>query len=41
MGNFDERTRDEIIGLLEKLWRERELMLVLFTHRGGHDRDQR
>ncbi|HUK71739.1 MAG TPA: ABC transporter ATP-binding protein [Streptosporangiaceae bacterium] len=31
-GNLDEDTRDEIIGLLEKLWRERELTLVLVTH---------
>jgi putative ABC transport system ATP-binding protein len=31
-GNLDEGTRDEIIGLLEKLWREQELTLVLVTH---------
>ncbi len=31
-GNLDEDTRDEIIGLLEKLWREHELTLVLVTH---------
>jgi putative ABC transport system ATP-binding protein len=31
-GNLDEDTRDEIIGLLEKLWRENELTLVLVTH---------
>jgi putative ABC transport system ATP-binding protein len=31
-GNLDEDTRDEIIALLEKLWRERELTLVLVTH---------
>jgi putative ABC transport system ATP-binding protein len=31
-GNLDEDTRDEIIGLLEKLWRERGLNLVLVTH---------
>ncbi len=31
-GNLDEDTRDEIIGLLEKLWRERGLTLVLVTH---------
>jgi len=31
-GNLDEDTRDEIIGLLEKLWRERDLTLVLVTH---------
>jgi putative ABC transport system ATP-binding protein len=31
-GNLDEGTRDEIIGLLEKLWREQHLTLVLVTH---------
>jgi putative ABC transport system ATP-binding protein len=31
-GNLDEDTRDDIIGLLEKLWRERGLTLVLVTH---------
>jgi putative ABC transport system ATP-binding protein len=31
-GNLDEDTRDEIIGLLEKLWRERGLTVVLITH---------
>jgi len=31
-GNLDEGTRDEIIGLLEKLWRDRQLTLVLVTH---------
>jgi putative ABC transport system ATP-binding protein len=31
-GNLDESTRDEIIGLLEKLWRELGLTLVLVTH---------
>jgi putative ABC transport system ATP-binding protein len=31
-GNLDEATRDDIIGLLEKLWRERGLTLVLVTH---------
>ena len=31
-GNLDEDTRDEIINLLEKLWRERGLILVLVTH---------
>ena len=31
-GNLDEATRDEIIGLLEKLWREHALTLVLVTH---------
>ncbi|HVX45211.1 MAG TPA: ABC transporter ATP-binding protein [Mycobacteriales bacterium] len=31
-GNLDEDTRDEIITLLEKLWRERSLTLVLVTH---------
>jgi putative ABC transport system ATP-binding protein len=31
-GNLDEDTRDEIIGLLEKLWRDRGLTLILVTH---------
>jgi putative ABC transport system ATP-binding protein len=31
-GNLDEDTRDEIIGLLEQLWRDRGLTLVLVTH---------
>jgi putative ABC transport system ATP-binding protein len=31
-GNLDEDTRDEIIRLLERLWRERGLTLVLVTH---------
>jgi putative ABC transport system ATP-binding protein len=31
-GNLDEGTMDEIIGLLESLWRERGLTLVLVTH---------
>ena len=31
-GNLDESTRDEIIGLLEKLWRDLGLILVLVTH---------
>jgi putative ABC transport system ATP-binding protein len=31
-GNLDEATRDDIIGLLEQLWRERKLTLVLVTH---------
>jgi putative ABC transport system ATP-binding protein len=31
-GNLDESTRDEIIALLEKLWREHGLTLVLVTH---------
>jgi putative ABC transport system ATP-binding protein len=31
-GNLDEGTRDEIIGLLEKLWRELGLTMVLITH---------
>ena len=31
-GNLDEDTRDEIIALLEKLWRERGLTLILVTH---------
>jgi putative ABC transport system ATP-binding protein len=31
-GNLDEGTRDEIIGLLEKLWQNLGLTLVLVTH---------
>jgi putative ABC transport system ATP-binding protein len=31
-GNLDEDTRDEIITLLDTLWRERGLTLVLVTH---------
>jgi putative ABC transport system ATP-binding protein len=31
-GNLDEGTRDEIMTLLEKLWRERGLTLVTVTH---------
>jgi putative ABC transport system ATP-binding protein len=31
-GNLDTDTRDEIIGLLEGLWRQRGLTLVLVTH---------
>jgi putative ABC transport system ATP-binding protein len=31
-GNLDEVTRDEIIALLEKLWRDLGLTLVLVTH---------
>jgi putative ABC transport system ATP-binding protein len=31
-GNLDEGTRDEIIALLEKLWRDLGLTLVLVTH---------
>jgi putative ABC transport system ATP-binding protein len=34
-GNLDEGTRDEIIALLEGLWRERGLTLVLVTHDSG------
>ena len=34
-GNLDEGTRDEIIGLLERLWRDRGLTLVLVTHDSG------
>ena len=34
-GNLDEGTRDEIIALLENLWRERGLTLVLVTHDSG------
>src|SRR5436190_23490063 len=31
-GNLDESTRDEIIGLLDDMWRSRGLTLVLVTH---------
>ena len=31
-GNLDEDTRDEIIGLLESLWRERGVTMVMVTH---------
>jgi putative ABC transport system ATP-binding protein len=31
-GNLDEDTRDDIIALLERLWRERGLTLILVTH---------
>jgi putative ABC transport system ATP-binding protein len=31
-GNLDENTRDEIIALLEKLWRDQQLTMVLVTH---------
>jgi putative ABC transport system ATP-binding protein len=31
-GNLDEKTRDEIISLLETLWRERGQTLILVTH---------
>jgi putative ABC transport system ATP-binding protein len=31
-GNLDEDTRDEIIGLLEKLWEEKGLSMVIVTH---------
>jgi putative ABC transport system ATP-binding protein len=31
-GNLDEDTRDEIIGLLEKLWQEQGLTMVMVTH---------
>ena len=31
-GNLDEDTRDEIIGLLEKLWQEYGLTVVVVTH---------
>jgi putative ABC transport system ATP-binding protein len=31
-GNLDEDTRDEIIDMLETLWRERDLTLILVTH---------
>jgi putative ABC transport system ATP-binding protein len=31
-GNLDTDTRDEIIGLLETIWKERHLTIVLVTH---------
>ncbi len=31
-GNLDEDTRDEIIGLLEKLWQDKGLSMVIVTH---------
>jgi putative ABC transport system ATP-binding protein len=31
-GNLDEETREEIIALIEKLWRDRGLTLILVTH---------
>ena len=31
-GNLDEETRDDIIGLLEKLWQGNKLTMVLVTH---------
>ena len=31
-GNLDERTRDDIIGLLEELWREQGQTLIVVTH---------
>jgi len=31
-GNLDEGTRDDIMGLLEKLWRDHGLTLILVTH---------
>ena len=34
-GNLDEGTRDEIIALTEKLWRERGLTLILVSHDGA------
>jgi putative ABC transport system ATP-binding protein len=33
-GNLDEATRDEIVGLLERLWREHGMTLVVVTHDG-------
>jgi len=34
-GNLDEDTRDEIIALMEQLWRERGLTLVIVSHDGA------
>jgi putative ABC transport system ATP-binding protein len=33
-GNLDEGTRDEIVGLLETLWKERGVTLIVVTHDG-------
>ena len=34
-GNLDEETRDEIIALLEKVWREHQMTMVVVTHDKG------
>jgi putative ABC transport system ATP-binding protein len=34
-GNLDEGTRDDIMGLLENLWRDRGLTLIVVTHDSG------
>ena len=31
-GNLDEDTRDELMTLLDQLWRERRLTLILVSH---------
>ena len=31
-GNLDEETRDEILALLERLWKERGLTVIIVTH---------
>ena len=31
-GNLDEETRDDIFGLLEKLWADRGLTVIMVTH---------
>ncbi|HEV2639609.1 MAG TPA: ABC transporter ATP-binding protein [Actinocrinis sp.] len=31
-GNLDEETRDDIVNLLERLWRERNLTIIVVTH---------
>ena len=31
-GNLDEDTRDDIIGLLERVWRERRFTMIVVTH---------
>jgi putative ABC transport system ATP-binding protein len=31
-GNLDEETRDDIIGLLQRVWRERRLTMVIVSH---------
>lgn len=34
-GNLDERMRDEVVALLERLWRERGLTIIVVTHDSG------
>ena len=37
-GNLDEDTRDEIIALLEKLWQDNGLSMVMVTHDSSRSR---